>query len=149
MVKLTGQSKVELLPESETRFFIKGTGLQLTFHLNNIGQVNKLTFRRGSVDMSGEKLKHSVLDERKLAEYIGDYYSVELGTTYTIVVENNKLVAQHRRHSDMLLNPTIEDRFEGPRWFFRLIHFTRNKENRVAGFRLTGGRVRNLSFVKQ
>ncbi len=149
MVKLTGQPKVEILPESETRFFIKETGSQLTFHLNNIGQVIQLTFRRGSVDMSGEKLNPPVLDERKLAEYIGDYYSDELGTTYTIVVKNNKLVAQHRRHSDMLLNPTIEDRFEGPQWFFGRIHFTRNKENRVEGFKLMGGRVRNLSFVKQ
>lgn len=149
MVKLTGQSKIELLPESETRFFIKKTGSQLTFHLNNVGQVIQLTFRQGNVDMSGEKFKPLVLDERKLAEYIGDYYSDELGTTYTIMVKNSKLIAQHRRYSDMLLNPTIEDRFEGPRWFFRRIHFTRNKENRVAGFRLTGGRVRNLSFVKQ
>jgi hypothetical protein len=149
MVKLTGQPKVELLPESETRFFIKETGSQLTFHLNNVGQVIQLSFRRGSVDMTGEKLKPPVLDKRKLTEYIGDYYSDELGTTYTIVVKNSKLVAQHRRHSDMLLNPTIEDRFEGPRWFFGRIHFTRNKENQVAGFRLTGGRVRNLSFVKQ
>jgi hypothetical protein len=39
--------------------------------------------------------------------------------------------------------------FLGGQWFFRQVRFTRDIGNQITGFRLSGGRVRNLLFEKK
>lgn len=87
-------------------------------------------------------------DAARLAEYEGSYYSAELGTAYVLRLRDGRLVAEHRRHPDTPLTPTLADRFSGDNWWFRRLHFTRDAAGRVDGFRLTGGRVRNLRFER-
>ena len=99
--------------------------------------------------MTGEKFVPAVLNAQQLEEFTGDYYSDELSTSYTLVMLNGKLVAQHQRHNDIQLESTKKDMFSGEQWFFRQVHFIRNNENQVTGFRLSGGRVRNLRFDKK
>ncbi len=95
-----------------------------------------------------EDIKSEPLTPEQLTEFAGDYYTEELDTTYTISVRDDGLVAQHIRHSDILLTYT-DGHFLGNTWFFPKIHFTRDETERVTGFRLTGGRVRNLYFEKK
>ncbi len=85
-----------------------------------------------------KETKHELLAPEKLVEFEGDYYTEELDTTYTIRVRGNQLVAQHRRHDDILLT-YADDHFVGDVWFFPEVHFTRDDTGRVIGFRLTGG----------
>lgn len=144
-----GGLKVSLVPESDTEFSIRNRSATLTFQLNNVGDVTQLVFTQGDNVMTGEKFKQVGLDAQQLKEYAGDYYSDELGITYSLAVVDGKLVAQHRRHDDIQLNPTKKDMFLGKQWFFRQVRFTRDRENRVTGFRLSGGRVRNLRFDKK
>ena len=92
-----------------------------------------------------EETKSEVLAPEQLAEFEGDYYTPELDTTYSIRVQGNQLIAQHIRHDDILLTYT-EGHFLGNTWFFPEVHFTRDDTGRVIGFKLTGGRVRNLRF---
>src|SRR6185503_9277624 len=96
-----------------------------------------------------KRMEIASLRPEQLAEYAGDYYSDELGTVYTLVVLNGQLVAQHRRHDDIKLTATERDTFSGSQWFFQTVRLTRDKENRVTGFRLTGSRVRNMRFDKR
>jgi CubicO group peptidase (beta-lactamase class C family) len=144
-----GGPKVSLVPESDTEFSIRNRGATLTFQLNNVGDVTQLVFTQGDNVMIGEKFEQVELDAQQLKEYTGDFYSDELGTTYTLAVVDGKLTAQHRRHDDIQLNPTKKDMFLGEQWFFRQVRFTRDRENRVTGFRLSGGRIRNLRFDKK
>ena len=95
-----------------------------------------------------EDTKPEPLTPKQLTEFEGDYYTEELDTTYSIRVQGNQLVAQHIRHDDILLTYT-DGHFVGNTWFFPEIHFTRDNTGRVTGFRLTGGRVRNLHFEKR
>ncbi len=95
-----------------------------------------------------EDTKPAPLTPEQLAEFEGDYYTEELDTTYTIVVGKNGLVAKHRRHDDIFLTYT-GDHFTGNVWFFPEIRFTRDDTGKIVGFRLTGGRVRNLHFEKK
>jgi CubicO group peptidase (beta-lactamase class C family) len=98
-------------------------------------------------DVKAEK-EQPALPEIDLEEFVGEYCCDELGTTYTIVVQNDRLVAKHRRHDDIPLN-RVDDYFAGEQWFFSQIRFQRDEENQVVGFRLTDGRVRNLRFDRQ
>jgi len=87
------------------------------------------------------------VDPSVYEEYVGDYYCDELGTTYTISIKDNQLVAKHRRHDDISLTRS-GDHFVGEKWFFSEIRFERDGKDQVTGFILTGGRVRNLRFDK-
>lgn len=95
-----------------------------------------------------EETKSEPLTPEQLSEFEGDYYTEEFDTTYSIRVHGNQLVAQHIRHDDILLTYT-DGHFLGNVWFFPKIHFTQDDTGRVTGFRLTGGRVKNLHFEKR
>ena len=97
---------------------------------------------------SAEEVESETLTPEQLTEFEGAYYTEELDTTYSIRVHGNQLVAQHIRHDDILLTYT-DGHFHGDSWFFPKIHFTRDDAGHVAGFRLTGDRVRNLYFEKK
>ena len=93
-------------------------------------------------------IKSETLSPEQLAEFEGGYYTEELDTTYTIVRHEDGLVAQHRRHDDIMLTYT-DGHFIGNAWFFPEIHFVRDNTENITGFRLTGNRVRNLYFKKK
>ena len=97
---------------------------------------------------SAEDIKSEPLSPEQLAEFEGDYYTEELDTTYTIIRHEGGLVAQHRRHNDIVLTYT-NGHFRGDVWFFPEIHFIRDNTENITGFRLTGNRVRNLHFEKK
>jgi CubicO group peptidase (beta-lactamase class C family) len=82
----------------------------------------------------------------KLSDYAGAYFSPELETTYWFEVKNDTLVSHHQRHDDMKLEPTKADGFNinilGNLEFYR-------EKGKVAGFRASNGRVRNLKFIRQ
>ena len=95
-----------------------------------------------------ESIKSEPLSPEQLTEFEGDYYTEELDTTYTIVKYEAGLVAQHRRHDDIVLT-YANGHFRGNAWFFPEIHFVRDDAGCITGFSLTGNRVRNLHFEKK
>jgi CubicO group peptidase (beta-lactamase class C family) len=147
--EVAGEPKFELFPESETKFFLKIIDAQITFHRDEKGKVTGFTLHQASQDMSAKKIIPPTLSPEQLAEFAGDYYSDELGTTYTVEVKDGKLVAQHRRHNDVDLTPTDVDQFAGDKWWFSRVHFMRSENKKITGFKLGGGRVRNLRFDKR
>jgi hypothetical protein len=76
-----------------------------------------------------------------LAAFAGTYFSPELETTYSLTVENGRLVLQRRR-ARIALMPTTTDAFSA-----RGVQFRFTRENgRVTGFAVDAGRTRNLRF---
>lgn len=85
----------------------------------------------------------------QLAAFAGSYYSPELDVLYHIAVDGDSLVVRHHRHGQIPLGPGDEaDEFSGDRWPVRRLVFTRGDAGAIEGFRLTGGRVRNLWFAR-
>lgn len=148
MGEAVGQAKFELFPESETKFFLKIVDAQITFHPEKEGKVKRFTLAMAGDESEGKRVEIPELTPEQLSEYVGDYYSDELGTTYTIVLEAKNLIARHRRHGDKELIPSETDQFNGGEWWLSLLKFTRNEDKKITGFLLTGGRVRNLVFKK-
>jgi CubicO group peptidase (beta-lactamase class C family) len=147
--QLAGRPKVEMTPESESKFFLKSAGVELVFEGIEKGKAGGFSLLAGDQTIPGKRLEPDTSKPADLAEYSGDYYSDELGTTYTIAVVNGELVAQHRRHEDIKLTATERDSFRGAQWFFQSVRFVRDNGGRVAGFRLSGSRVRNVRFDKR
>ena len=149
MAEATGQGKAEVFPESEIKFFLKVAAVKISFQKDSAGTVSQLTVHQNGQDMVAKKIKDLPFDTNNLDQYAGDYYSEELGTFYTIVVQDSILIARHRRHSDIQLTPTIKDQLTGNAWWFQNVNFIRDENQVITGFKLTGGRVRNLKFVKE
>lgn len=86
-------------------------------------------------------------DSSDLAEYAGRYYSPELGATYTLRVEGESLVAEHRFVGRMPLKPLGEaDQF---RTFWGTVRFDRNDVDLVTGFYATIARTSDVWFAKR
>jgi CubicO group peptidase (beta-lactamase class C family) len=158
-IEPTRLPKVELFPETENTFLIKEDGSRISFERDERGEVNRLTVQKKSKDAIsnmdtyvGRRIipLRVPLRAEELAEFIGDYSSDELGTTYTILVRNGELFAQHRRLGDIPLTRTpLRDQFLGGDWLPYHVAFTRDVRNRVTGFKLTGWRNRNVRFERR
>ena len=57
LAKATGQPTVQLFAETESSFFIKEIGVQVSFNLETDGNVKSLTFSQGGSKMEGKKIK--------------------------------------------------------------------------------------------
>ncbi len=117
-----------------------------------------------STDKSGKKLMRVAINnvdpsnlveyvpvkmgEDVLQEYVGTYYSAELSTYYHFKVKDGKLKAEHMRISDIEFTPIMKNRFSGTTYFMGYVEFERDGKDKVVGFKVSNGRVRNLVFVK-
>jgi CubicO group peptidase (beta-lactamase class C family) len=150
--KLMGQPgsspKAEMIPQSETTFFVKEANSEITFERDEKGNVVRFAMKSGSQSQMARRL-NAPATRAQLTQFAGDYYSPELGTSYMLVVKDGKLVAQHRRHDDIPLTELDGDLFSSNRWFFQTVQFTRDSGKRINGFRLSSGRARNVWFDRQ
>jgi len=149
MVGIKNEPKLELLPESETKFFTQNVPFQISFQRDEKGEVTHITLHQGRVGLRAKKIKP--LSPEKLAEFEGDYYSDELGTNYKIVIQDGHLVMKHRRIDDIHLTLAKTDQFVEDSFWYGKIHFIRDKQKQVIGFKYNGknGRARNLHFDKK
>jgi CubicO group peptidase (beta-lactamase class C family) len=143
-----GEPKAELIPQSETIFFVKENNSEINFERDEKAKVVRLVMKTGSQTRTARKLDSPPANAEQLAQFGGDYYSPELGTVYTMAVKDGQLTAQHRRHNDIQMTELDGDLFAGETWFFQTVRFTRDSQKRIDGFRLTSGRVRNVRFEK-
>ncbi len=85
------------------------------------------------------------LSAEQLAAYAGDYYSEELDVTYRLRVEGDTLRLFLGNWLDSPLVPSEPGVFRAGVLTFR---FTREARERLSGFLLDAGRVRNLRFER-
>ena len=140
----------ELAPLGGGRFLMLGqrNRVELSFRAPRPGATPELTFsepgRRPSVQQS---VKPAAYGPQDLGEFAGSYYSAELGTTYTITPRGDKLLFRTGNWGDFLLAPRFADSFANPEEMGSLL-FTRDRRNRVRGFVVRSGKVKNLPFDK-
>lgn len=99
--------------------------------------------------IKADKIQIEKRDKNLLMQYIGKYYCVELDTFYKLEIEDNNLVATHRRHpitkfiaygEDSFLSDTVKFGLKGK------ITFRKNEDKVITGFMLNSDRVKSLWF---
>jgi hypothetical protein len=80
-------------------------------------------------------------------DYVGRYRSEELETDYRVTSDNGKLSIYQIRLGDVPLDPdlAINDQFSTR---IGSISFTRDAQGKVNGLNVSGGRPKNVRFVK-
>ncbi len=151
-----GGPRVELWPETENTFFVKEDGSRVSFERDERGQVNRFRAQTKSKDpifdtntYVGQRIipSRAPLRAEELTEFVGEYSSDELGTTYTILVRDGELLAHHRRLGDIPLTQTPgRDQFLGEG---SCVTFTRDARNQITGLKWTTPLSRNVRFDRR
>lgn len=144
-VQATGQGRNRVTASSDSTFYFRDVA-SFTFHRDADGSVPNLTLHQNGDHVANRRQPYTPSAER-LTRLVGRYYSTELQTVYTLVVEEGKLMGKHRRHDDFELTATEEWVYGGPN-FFAEVRFERDEAGGVTGMRVSNGRVRNLLFEK-
>ncbi|HUU28855.1 MAG TPA: serine hydrolase [archaeon] len=147
MGRLPGRRKFEMLPCSESEFFLKERNVLVTFLRDERGQVSRLEWQQGQRTVAYVNLKNrppTSQSPEKLAEYAGDYFSDELIVTYQVTAGEDGLVLKTPIKSRYLmdltgitgsdpLRPLEKDKY---RFAFMYLLFERNARGKVNGFTL-------------
>lgn len=98
--------------------------------------------------MEANRMAEFEKESVQLEDYVGIYYSDELQTRYSFVLEDNQLIAKHSRLSDFKINPIAEDKFSGEAWFFGGVDIVRADDGSISGIKVSNGRITDLYFEK-
>ena len=137
------QSQIPLKLQSDSVFYDVNNDIKVTFTWDTNGQVNLATvWSRYSDELEFRRLPDYNPSKEDLEIFTGLYYSPELETTYTIVIDDNKLTLKYHRFENNKLMPKEQDRFSA-RYPLLGIHFERDDKGEVSGFV-----TRNVHFEK-
>ncbi len=134
-----GANKFQMLHGGDENIWIefKKEGKQQVLH----GHINDFEYSLKSYDKQSYSPK-------ELEQYKGTYMSEELGIVFKIVVKGDQLVATSLHHDDMVYHTTKRDFFWSHDWYFGGIHFDRDTNQNITGFRLSQEVTKNLVFKK-
>lgn len=141
--------KNELLPLSPHRFRMTGVPAQvlIEFDMDGARIVEMRRFINGEARGVFQPFQRLILSPEQLAAYVGDYYSAELDTVYTLSLGEDKLWFNLDDEGPQELTALFGETFENPD--YGAFTFTRDAGGRVTGFKLQSGRVRNLAFSRR
>ena len=144
----TNQSKVEIVPTSDSTFKFLIVEASITFHRNDENKVESLTLHQNG-DHPAKRLKDEPWkpSAEELTGYTGRFFSEELETFYALEVDDSTLVVKHKRMDDIELTPSKIDTFTASFPIAELI-FNRNEAGEVSGLKVGNGRTRNVRFEK-
>lgn len=149
IAQATGQPPIRMVARSESEFYNDQFNVAIAFQKDDKGAINQFTLNQNGQTAVAPRMKEFDPSSVKLNNYTGVFYSPELETRYTFVIENGALVAKHMRHDPITLKPSKENEFESSAWFMRTVAFTKDSEGNVNGFKASSGRARDVLFKKQ
>jgi hypothetical protein len=145
-----GEMRREFIPLAENKFLIEPMNLEVSFQMQESKMQMAIRPLQSQTEMRGERLSETAAKkEPNLALYSGVYWSDELETQYTAVVEDGKLRLRHIRHGDIDLRPAAKDMFSAGTWFMSEISFIRDDAGQINGMRAGGGRIRGILFKRR
>ncbi len=143
MTQATGEDKFPTELKSDTTLWVPAYNSSVKF-VQITDKANAIVYH-GKVSNRVTPIK---VDPSQLAQFAGSYYSKELEATYRITLEKGRLVGHHMRLGDFNLSPDMitADTFGSAAG--GSMAFYRDGQHKVAGFKLSGGRIRNIVFER-
>ena len=142
--RLAIQSGPALVALGQNRFQVQGSSTTAEFGPAGADAVTmQLTGATNTVFTRAEPVRPSAND---LLDYVGTYYSPELGVQYLISAEESRLKLWNRKLGQVSLIPTYADGFFGAGFY---LTFTRSAEHDVDGFTTSTARAWKVRFDLQ
>jgi CubicO group peptidase (beta-lactamase class C family) len=143
MVQATHEDKFKMTAVSNATYFVAAYGANIEFLPEKSGDVTHLLYR----GIKAPRLTVPQCTPDMLAAYTGDYWSEELRVAYHLELTNGQLALRHRSGSWIRFLPTGLDHFDTDVGSLG-VEFTRNSGSQIAEMKVSGGRVRNVRFVR-
>lgn len=144
LVQVIGQSEEEIVPVGPSRFSTPDGEAEISFNASPDGSVETITLHQ-----DGDQQATRVPSEPEtvvLADYVGRYYSDEVGTVYTVRVEDGGFVLAHSRmHTPIRLRHSAGGVFVG-RYLVTSLSFERDVNGPATGFAAESVRTRGVRF---
>lgn len=142
----SNNTKSPLLPISEFEFQIGGINEKLLLRFDAKCTKMELVSADNTVEVF-ERYEDKLQSEEGLSSYVGDFYSSELETTYTISLKDGKLYGYHSRFGSFEIKVLKDNVLD---WSGMAISkYKRNSKGKVVGFSITMNRIRDLWFEKK
>jgi len=133
-------------PRSQTEFWVEAYGASLHFPEGLTGPAPWVEYRGTRAPRMGTRSEPTAA---RLAQFVGEYESAELRTSYTVSRQDG-LVLSHPRHGDIELEPAWGDDFVGSEWFIGSVEFIGAESGPPTGFLVNAGeRNRNIRFTRR
>jgi Domain of unknown function (DUF3471)/Beta-lactamase len=144
MTQANGEDKFPMDAKSDTVFWVDAYGASMTFVPDKNGQVDLLRYK----SIQAKRIIPFLPDPGQFNQYMGTYYSEELGSEYKVDINKSRLFMHHMRLGDFELipDPSGKDQFSAN---IGSIVFFRDNQEKVIGFKLSGGRIKNIRFDKK
>jgi CubicO group peptidase (beta-lactamase class C family) len=137
-----------MVPISAKRFLLEGSTLEVSFQCDGTTPADALILHIGRHSQGAARVKILRLTRAERAEFAGDYYSAELGTVYSVIEHDEKLLATHARHPDTELIALGSDHFQGSQRWLRNVDFGRGDRGEITGFGVSTLGCKGLWFEK-
>ena len=131
----------QLVPSSKKAFFRKGLPI-VRYVFDEKTGVPVVNERVEVWQTEKAEAYHSAPN---LAEYVGEYYSAEVGVSYTIQIEDKHLVVFRNKEKIKTLVPVSKDVFGSQVQGYQFVR----KAKKISGFLIQDRRIRNLLFTKK
>lgn len=143
MVQANGEDKFPTDVKSDTVLWVPAYGSSVTFR-----EIKEKAASLKYRNIIAPRVSPVTVSPAALDSCAGTYYSEELETAYRLSVENGKLTAHHMRLGDFSFEPDLAKagRFSS---YNGTIDFFKDEQGKIAGFRLTNGRIKHILFKKQ
>lgn len=142
----------QLMPQNGERRFLLSpdADISLDFAAPENGQSPALYYTiglHGTIKAARVDLAPFEPATANLSDYVGTYESTELGTSYTLTLEEGLLVAKHHRRSEFALSPYQTDMFSGHGPLQKVV-FVRENGRDVTGMRVSAALSNDLIFAR-
>jgi len=151
-LKITNQDDlIPLKAISANTFMLAGSEYKIIFPRPQAGKpVAQLHYWQGDFEYIAKRIPMVEFDEKSvdLKSLLGRYYSPELKTSYTLVLQKGKLTALHARNAPITFTPFQPDVLIGNSFFLQRLTLVRNAQGKVVGGKISGARAKDIYFEK-
>ena len=95
------------------------------------------------------ELSPPAVEDINLEEWVGEYYSRELETTYWLEVQDGSLMMRHSLNWPVAFRPIATDEFISDSWFLSSINAVRDGSGKLIAIDLSGQIAHDIRFVKR
>jgi CubicO group peptidase (beta-lactamase class C family) len=140
----------QIVPIGENRFRSVDAPFDLAFAFEepSAGEAMRLQVRvEDEEPVAFHAIERISLEPHELKEYVGEYYSDELGVIYRFHLRDGALVLKLGYDpAEPPLQPTVKDEFSVKD---SSLQFARDAQGRISGFNARSGRVKNVWFGRK
>ena len=140
-----GKVPIPLL-QNDKNLFVRRDSQNVKYDFTKIDQYDMIV-SFGGTPFYFKRAKINTENPFDLSNFVGNYFSEELESTYHFYTEDDMLKLEYKNHENISLYPIQINKFGNQDR--TLYHFTTNKDGKIIGMLLScDGQVSNIEFLK-